>query len=367
MQKLLIVLSTRPEIIRMALIVKKLKEIYKENLILVYTNQNFTSNLSTDFIKEFDYPNIDYYLMQKTQPKSLGEQLAMMIQQLEEVLVKEAPQKVIYLGDTNGCLCASIICARLGIKTYHLEAFNRCGNNFMAEEINRKLIDAVSSVNIPYTEKSRQNAKYSENYNKILVSGNPIYEVIKFYENRIENSDILNKLNLKVKDYFISTFHRSESVDDPLKLKEIIEGLNKIANCFDKKIICSIHPRTKFRLDSLIVNVDYKLNDNLIFVEAMGFFDFVKLEKNCLMSLSDSGTVPEESTIFKIPSVILRNETERPEIVESGFGIVSGIDSERILKCTKIMYNRDYINYKVPEGYMNLNVSDRVINFINSN
>ncbi|KIY23553.1 non-hydrolyzing UDP-N-acetylglucosamine 2-epimerase [Mesobacillus subterraneus] len=355
--KILTILGTRPEIIRLSLIIDKLDQFADKHLI-VHTGQNFTASLSDIFFRELQVREPDYHLsLKKT---SLGGQLGSMFSELEKIIEIEKPDKVLLLGDTNSALSA-ILAERMNIPVYHMEAGNRCFDLRVPEEKNRKIIDAVSSYNLPYTEKSRENLiKEGIPVNRIFVTGNPILEVLKFYEPSIENSKILETLELKEKDYFLTTIHRAENVDDDKILTGIMEGLNTVAGTFKKRIICSLHPRTASKMQSAFT---IGLSELIEFHEPFGLFDFIKLQKNAFCVLTDSGTVQEESCLLHVPAVTVRNSTERPETVECGSNIVSGVKAEQILQAVKVMVSQN-ADWPFPAGYEDLHVSSKVVKFI---
>jgi UDP-N-acetylglucosamine 2-epimerase (non-hydrolysing) len=241
-----------------------------------------------------------------------------------------------------------------------MEAGNRCNDLKVPEEKNRKVIDAISTYNLPYTELSRQNLlREGVPNNRIVVTGNPIKEVIDKYQSKISQSSILNKLNLEPNKYIIVTAHRAENVDDDYRLKSIFAALQEIAK--EYKIVFSCHPRTRDKIQKFNVNTD-----NIIILEPFGFFDFVNLEQNSFMAISDSGTVQEEMCLFKIPTVTIRDTTERPETVWCGSNLISGLDKENIVACFNRMKSADR-NWKVPVEYDQNNVSDVVVNILLSN
>lgn len=355
--KVLTVLGTRPEIIRLSLIIRKLDDL-AERHILVHTGQNFTSSLSEIFFKQLDIRKPDYVLLD--QQKSLGQQLSVMYENLETIFLKEKPDKVLVLGDTNSGL-SSILAERMGISVFHMEAGNRCFDLEVPEEKNRKIIDAISSFNLPYTPQSKENlVNEGIPKNRIILSGNPIYEVLENFKNKIEQSDILTQLKLKKNNYFLVTIHRAENVDHEDRLLEIMKGLNMVAETFKKRLICSIHPRTKSRIES---SSTIELHPLVEFHEPFGFFDFVNLEKNALCMLTDSGTVQEECCLFHVPTVTIRKTTERPETIECGSNMLSGIDANQIVKCVEVMVNQPR-TWSFPEGYDHKNVSDKVIKIV---
>lgn len=355
--KVMTILGTRPEIIRLSLIIKKLDQLAEKHL-LVHTGQNFTSTLNDVFFQELKIRKPDYLF--SNQQLSLGQQLAIMYQGLEKLFLKEKPDKVLVLGDTNSGLSA-ILAERMGIPVFHMEAGNRCFDLEVPEEKNRRVIDAIASFNLPYTPRSKENLmKEGIPHNRIYVSGNPIFEVLEQYKADIERSNILNDLKLAKENYFLVTAHRAENVDYESRLLEIMKGINMVAETYQKRIICSIHPRTKSRLENSSSLLIHPLVE---FHEPFGFFDFVKLEKNALCVLTDSGTVQEECCLFHVPTVTIRKTTERPETIECGSNILSGIDANQIINSVNVMVNQQK-QWPYPEGYDDRNVSDKVIKIL---
>ncbi|WP_260286477.1 MULTISPECIES: non-hydrolyzing UDP-N-acetylglucosamine 2-epimerase [Peribacillus] len=355
--KVMTILGTRPEIIRLSLIIKKLDQ-YADSHILVHTGQNFTASLSEIFFQQLKVRTPDYVLL--NQQQTLGEQLAAIFKKLEAILLTEKPDKILVLGDTNSGL-SSILAERMGIPVIHMEAGNRCFDLEVPEEKNRRIIDAVSSFNLPYTPQSKENLlKEGIPSNKIYLSGNPIYEVLNHYDNEIEQSLILDKRNLDKEDYFLVTIHRAENVDHEDRLLEIMKGINLVAETYQKRIICSLHPRTKSRIE---LSPKLEVHPLIEFHEPFGFFDFVKLEKNAFCVLTDSGTVQEECCLFHVPTVTIRKTTERPETIESGSNMLSGINAKQIVNCVKVMVNQ-HKDWTFPEGYDHKNVSDKVLKII---
>lgn len=355
--KILTILGTRPEIIRLSLVIKKLDQ-WAGRHVVVHTGQNFTYTLSDVFFKELGIRTPDYVISGKRQ--SLAQQLSVMFMEIEKILLLEKPDKVLVLGDTNSALCA-VLAERLDIPVYHMEAGNRCFDWRVPEEKNRKIIDAVSSYNLPYTPKSRENLlREGVPGQRIFVSGNPIYEVLNHFQKEIGESSILKTCGLKPKDYFLVTIHRAENVDDPETLKEIFTGLNAVADHFSKRMIISIHPRTKSKLEN---QADVHLSKHIEFHEPFGFFDFVHLEKNAFCVLTDSGTVQEECCIFHVPAVTVRKTTERPETIECGSNMVSGLQAENILNAVKVMA-RQPKEWVMPEGYEDSFVSEKVVKYL---
>ncbi|MBU1121794.1 MAG: UDP-N-acetylglucosamine 2-epimerase (non-hydrolyzing) [Candidatus Omnitrophica bacterium] len=354
--KVLTILGTRPEIIRLSIIISKLDEAC--NHVLVHTGQNFDRNLNDIFFQQLKVRKPDYFLGVKG--ATFGEQIGKILIEGEKVLRKEHPDAVVILGDTNSGLL-SVIAKRLGIPVYHLEAGNRCYDSRVPEETNRRVIDHSSTVLMPYTNRSKENLLQEgiENH-RIFVIGNPIYEVINKYLPSIDKSEVFNKYGVEKKEYFLLTMHRAENVDDESRLSRLLEGIDKVQQNYKKPIICSCHPRTRSKLEHFKVKIK---NDNITFLDPLGFFDFVALEKHAFCVLSDSGTVQEECCILKIPNVTIRDVTERPETIECGSNILSGVDPQRILDVLKLVVNKtsDWIP---PSEYLVPYVSDIVVKII---
>ncbi|NMO95240.1 non-hydrolyzing UDP-N-acetylglucosamine 2-epimerase [Paenibacillus lemnae] len=354
--KVLTILGTRPEIIRLSLIIPLLDR-FAERHVLVHTGQNFTSTLSGLFFKELGLRSPDYVLQDRQ--ASLGGQLSVMFSRMEEILNQEKPDTVLLLGDTNSALCA-VLAERMGYPVVHMEAGNRCFDLDVPEEKNRKVIDAVSSINMPYTEYSRQHLlREGVPSHRIVLSGNPIYEVMSHYQPKVQSSRILETLSLASREYFLVTIHRSENVDRPESLREILKGLNQVAESYGKRLICSLHPRTASRLK----DAGTVMHDLVEFHEPFGFFDFVRLEQETRCAITDSGTVQEECCILHVPTVTVRRTTERPETVDCGSNIVSGVDAQSIHDAVRLMTELKPA-WQCPDGYLTENVSRTVVKFV---
>ncbi len=351
------IIGTRPEIIRLSLIIKKLDR-FADRHILVHTGQNFADSLSAVFFREMGIRKPDYVFDIRQQ--SLAGQLAAMFRELEPILAKEKPERVLVLGDTNSALSAVLV-ERMGIPVVHMEAGNRCYDDRVPEEKNRRVIDAISSINMPYTPRSRMNLlREGMPPNRIVVSGNPIWEVLQANQASIDRSDVLGRLSLSDNEYMLVTIHRAENVDDPECLNEIMRGLHLTAERFGMRMIVSVHPRTRSKLAQLQMRALHPLIE---LYEPFGFFDFVKLEQHAACVLTDSGTVQEECCIFRVPAVTVRQTTERPETVDCGSNVVSGIDAERICAAVGVQLAANRL-WSQPEGYMAPNVSDNVVKFL---
>jgi len=354
--KILTILGTRPEIIRLSLIIPKLDKTCKH--ILVHTGQNFDINLNDIFFQQLKLRKPDYFLGVKA--TTFGEQIGRMFIEGEKVLCKEKPDRVLILGDTNSGLL-SIIARRLGIPVYHLEAGNRCYDDRVPEEINRRVIDHSSTILMPYTGRSKENLiREGIESHRISVIGNPIYEVIQHYCQSIDDRKVLDKYKVNKKEYFLLTAHRAENVDDKKRLVSLFEGISKIQEYHKIPVICSFHPRTRDKVESFGLKT---IKEKITFLEPIGFFDFITLERNAFCVLSDSGTVQEECCIFKVPNVTIRDVTERPETVECGSNILSGVEPQRIFEAVKLATGKDCC-WNPPWEYLAPRVSDTVLKII---
>ena len=356
-KKILTILGTRPEIIRLSIILPLLDKY--SNHTIVHTGQNYDYNLDKIFFKNFNLRKPNYFLNAKG---SFANQISVIISKLYDIILKEKPNRFLVLGDTNSSLGA-IVAKRLGIPVFHMEAGNRQFDDVVPEEINRRVIDTSSDILLPYTSRSAQNlTNEGIDRSRVFVTGNPIYEVInKFYKD-INKSKIHKLLNVQEKKYFLITLHRQENVDDVNRLRLICSTLNTINKKFKFKIIWPIHPRTIKNIKKFKI----KLNKNIIATKPLDFFNFIKLEMNAFCVLTDSGTVQEECAILKVPNVVLRDKTERPETIESGSTIISMNNKLDILNSIKFSTENNSISDDV-QGYHDLNVSKKILNIILSN
>lgn len=340
MLKILTILGTRPEIIRLSEIIKVLDKFSEQKI--VHTGQNYDYNLDKIFFKNLKIRKPDKYLKARG---SFASQIAKIITGVEREILSFKPDRFVVLGDTNSSL-AAITAKRMGIPVYHLEAGNRSLIINAPEEVNRKIIDHSSDILLPYSYRSAENlTREGIPRHKIFVMGNPINEVLNVNTKAIERSEILNKLKIEKKNYFLLTLHREENVDDPKRFKVFIDIFNKIVNKYKIPIIWPVHPRTK----KIINRDEYKMHSLIKIVSPLGFFDFVKLEKSAKCILTDSGTVQEEAAILKVPSVILRENTERPESIESGSSIVSDNPTTILNSINLSIFSENYID--APQEY----------------
>jgi len=350
--KVMTIFGTRPEIIRLSLVMKVLDQHCEH--VMVHTGQNFDSSLSDVFFSELEMRDPDLHLGIRS--ATFGEQAAEIISRSDTALAEIAPDRVLILGDTNSALSA-IAAARRQIPVFHMEAGNRCYDNRVPEEINRRIIDHSSSVLMPYTERSRQNLlREGIDSHRIYVTGNPIKEVIDSVSDRVEGSSVMETLEVRPFEYFLATIHRAENVDVPERLRSIFEGLEAVARTVGKRVLLSLHPRTAARLSAAGLAIDAKLVHML---EPLGFSDFLRLEQNALAVLTDSGTVQEECCIFGVPNVTVRDVTERPETVECGSNILAAASPGSMLKAVEIAIGQP-ASWKAPAEYLVNNVAQTV-------
>jgi len=358
--KILIILGTRPEIIRLSCIIKKLEK----NFILkiVNTNQNFDKNLNKIFFKELNLKKPFYNLNIKN--SNPIEFISALFNKIDRILSFEKPNGVLVLGDTNSAL--SVFCAKKKkIPIFHLEAGNRCFDQRVPEEINRSLIDKLSDVNMTYSEIAKQNL-IKENFDsdRVIKVGSPLFEVFNSYKDNIDNSNILKRLHLKKEKYLVVSCHREENIENIKNLKNIFIAVNKVAQKYKLKVIFSTHPRMRKKLK----NINKNNLKNITFCEPFGFFDYIKLQSNSKLTLSDSGSIVEESNILNFPAVNLRETTERQEGMEKGFCLISSLEVDSIINSSEIILNKysNFVNKDVHPDYSEPHVSDKITIIIQS-
>jgi UDP-N-acetylglucosamine 2-epimerase (non-hydrolysing) len=327
----MVIAGTRPELIRLSLVIKRFSELGLHHTF-VHTGQNYDACLSDIFVSDLELPQPDEYL--DVRADTVGEQIGNIIAGSEKVLRKHSPDALLVLGDTNSGL-AAIAAARLNIPIFHMEAGNRCFDWRVPEEKNRRLIDHISDWLLPYTPRSREYLLAEGiSAEKIFVSGNPIVDVLQAYRGLWEASPVLERCELARGDYVLVTTHREENVDFPKRLNAICAGVTLVAQRLDVPVVWSVHPRTRQRLAA----VDGPMDERIQLHEPFSFGDFVALEAGARCVLTDSGTVQEECSLLMVPAVTCRDSTERPETVECGSNILSGVDDpERIVRCVEIM------------------------------
>jgi UDP-N-acetylglucosamine 2-epimerase (non-hydrolysing) len=353
--KILTVLGTRPEIIRLSRVSEKLDGLCEH--ILVNTGQNFDPNLNELFFRELKIRAPDFFLDAKG---GFGEQVGTIFGKIESILRDQKPDRFLVLGDTNSALSA-VVAKRLGIPVYHMEAGNRCYDDRVPEEVNRRIIDHASDVLMPYTERSRKNL-LAEGFagRNVYVTGNPILEVIRHYREQIESAGVFNKLGVRAEEYFLVTLHRAENVDSEERLRQFASAFATLQQRFNLPVIVSTHPHTRSRLQSFGISIH---NPQIRLVDPLGFFDFIALEQRARCVLSDSGTVQEECCIFKVPNVTLRDVTERPETLECGSNVLTGAEPDRILAAVQTVLAQPP-DWNPPSEYLAENVSQTVVKIL---
>lgn len=350
------ILGTRPEIIRLSRIIEKLDK--ESDHTLVHTGQNYAESLNDIFFKELGVRRPDHNLGIKSE--WVGEQIGRILAETEKLIEHERPDRLLILGDTNSGLSA-IIAKRYCIPVYHMEAGNRCYDDRVPEETNRRIIDHSGDVLLPYTYRSKENlVNEGIQRERIFVIGNPIFEVLQHYEKQIMSSAVHRTLDIRPRGYFLVTMHRAENVDVESRLQNLVTSLHLIGEKHKKPIICSLHPRTRSKMEKFGI----AKNDEWVrWLEPSGFFDFVSLERNALCVLSDSGTVQEECCIFRVPNITIRDVTERPETIECGSNILSGSDPDQIMSIVETVLKARH-EWTVPEEYTRVDVSTTVIKIL---
>ena len=357
--KVVTVIGTRPEIIRLSETIKVLDKL--TNHVLVHTGQNYDYELNEVFFKDLHLRKPDYFL--NSAAKTATKTIAKILDSIEDILIKEKPEAMLVLGDTNSCV--SIYAAkRLKIPTFHMEAGNRCFDQRVPEEINRKLVDHISDVNLTYSNIAREYL-ISEGFpsDRIIKTGSPMYEVISNNFDKINESTILDKLNLKQDGYIVVSAHREENIDNKIRLKELIVGIERISNKFKAPVIFSTHPRTRKNLKRFKI----QSSPNIILAKPFGFHDYLKLQIESKIVLSDSGTINEEASILNFNAINIRENHERPEAMEEAITMMSGISSHRLVQCVELTLNQkkhNLLNLNSVEDYMKPNVSRKVVRII---
>lgn len=357
--KVMTILGTRPEIIRLSAVMARLDKHVEHKI--VHTGQNYDYELNEVFFKDLQVRKPDYFM--NVDVTSLGRVYGGILIAAEEILKKERPDAVLILGDTNSSI-AGIIAKRLKIPIYHMEAGNRCFDLNVPEEINRKIIDHISDFNLCYTEHARRHL-LSEGlpHRRIYVTGSPMREVLMTHLERIRGSRILHELKLGMGKFFLASIHREENVDRRESLTQLLAVLEKLHQEYGFPVIISTHPRTRNRLEKL----DRKdLSSGLQFLKPFGFLDYVHLQMNAACVLSDSGTICEESSILNFPAVTVRNSIERPEAMDTGSIVVTGLDAQVIREAVRLQMSEDIRSRpaSVPQDYQIENTSERVVKLI---
>jgi UDP-N-acetylglucosamine 2-epimerase (non-hydrolysing) len=353
------IIGTRPEIIRLSRVMAALDK-YMEHKI-VHTGQNYDYELNQIFFDDLQIRKPDYFL--EAAGSTAAETIGMVIAKTDVLLDEIKPDAVLLLGDTNSCL-AAIAAKRRKIPVFHMEAGNRCFDQRVPEEINRKIVDHISDINMPYSNISREYLlREGLPPDRIIKTGSPMYEVIHYYKNKIEQSDVLQRLSLEKYEYFVVSAHREENIDDLEQFNKLIQILNNLAAKFGKRIIVSTHPRTRKKINENNV----KLNPLIELMKPLGFHDYNHLQLNAFIAMSDSGTITEESSILNFPALNLRNAHERPEGMEETSVMLTGLEWNRIEEAITILQKQPRGNERllqIVDDYNVSNVSEKVVRII---
>lgn len=357
--KIMVIVGTRPEIIRLSEVIKKLEQFHQ--VVLVHTGQNYDYNLNEIFFKDLELRNPDYYL--NAAGDNLGESVGNIIAKTYQVMEQEKPDALLILGDTNSCLSA-YSAKRLKIPIFHMEAGNRCFDFNVPEEINRRVVDHVSDINLSYSENARRYLiAEGKRDDSVYVTGSPMTEVLDKFKSKIDNCDVCSRLGIEKGKYFVVSLHREENLDIKDNFHTVCDSLNKVAEKYNLPVIFSTHPRTRKRIDAEKIEFNPLIKN----LEPLGFIDYNALQLNAFCVLSDSGTITEESSIMHFPAVSVRTSTERPEGLDAGTIVLSGIDAEGLVSAIEIATKAqpDSSRILVPD-YTATNVSDKVLRIIES-
>lgn len=359
--KVFTVVGTRPEIIRLSRVIAKLDESEAIDHVLVHTGQNYDYELNQIFFEDMGIRKPDHFL--EAAGKNAAETIGLIVIKIDPILEKECPDAFLVLGDTNSCLCA-IPAKKRHIPIFHMEAGNRCFDQRVPEETNRKIVDHIADMNLTYSSIAREYLlREGMPPDRIIKTGSPMYEVLHYYLPKIEQSEIMKKLNLEKQKFFVVSSHREENVNDEKNFKGLIESLNAIAEQFQYPLIVSTHPRTRKILESSGVSVRPEIQ----FLKPLGFSDYNALQMNAYAVLSDSGTISEESSILNFPALNIREAHERPEAMEEASVMMTGMNSERIFQALDQLRHQQRSparNFREVSDYLVPNVADKVARII---
>ena len=353
--KVVTIVGTRPEIIRLSALIPKLDEFTEH--VLVHTGQNSDPNLNDVFFEDLKLRPPDHFLSVDT--SSMASVMGDTLRKSEELFVKERPDAVMILGDTNSAI-AAVVAERMHIPVYHMEAGNRSFDANVPEELNRKLVDHVSTFNLPYNSYSKANLVREGIHPRFIhITGSPLREVISNFEQSIRASSVLSEMGLEPNQYLLASFHRQENVDKPERLAELVSSISKLASEVGLRVIVSTHPRTRRRLEAL----DFTSNGILEFMDPFGYLDYNRLQLESRCVLSDSGTISEEATLLGFRAISIRDSFERPESIECGITL-SGVDYDDIRMAFDLVMSLDLESERLPEGYDNMSFSESVLSFL---
>jgi UDP-N-acetylglucosamine 2-epimerase len=361
--KVATVIGTRPEIIRLSRVLARLDQTCEH--VLIHTGQNYDYELNQIFFDDLGIRKPDYFLDSAKGSNSAAQTIGNLIGSVDEVLEKIAPDALLVLGDTNSCLSA-VPAKRRKIPVFHMEAGNRCFDERVPEEINRRIVDHIADINMPYSSIARQYLlREGLSQDSVIKTGSPLFEVLSFYRPKIDLSDVLARLKLKPREYFLVSCHREENVDNPKLFKQFIEILNDLVKKFDQPIVLSAHPRTQKRINESGLVIDPRVST----LKPLGFFDYVKLQLNARIVLSDSGSISEEASILNISALNIREAHERPEAMEEVPVMMVGLNLERIHQGIELLEQNAGSGQKglrCVSDYQMPNVSEKVVRILHS-
>ena len=357
--KVMTIVGTRPEVIKLCRVIRVLDAHARH--VLVHTGQNHDYELNQVFFDQLEIRKPDHFL--NVVAGNLGETLGNILARAYDVMVSERPDALLVLGDTNSCL-ATIVAKRLKIPIFHMEAGNRCFDQRVPEELNRKIVDHISDINLTYSDHARDYLlREGLPPDRIIKTGSPMCEVLSHYRSKIDQSDVLKTLRLKPGEYFVVSAHREENVDSERHLRQLSEVLTAVADTYGRRIVFSVHPRTRARIDSAGISLPALVEQHKPF----GFFDYVSLQRQAHAVISDSGTITEESSILNFPAVNIREAHERPEGMEEGAVMMTGLDRERVMQALSILEKQprgEQRTLRIVRDYDVPNVSEKVLRII---
>jgi UDP-N-acetylglucosamine 2-epimerase len=357
--KVMTIVGTRPEVIKLCRVIRVLDAHVRH--VLVHTGQNHDYELNQVFFDQLEIRKPDHFL--NVVAGNLGETLGNILARAYDVMVSERPDALLVLGDTNSCL-AAIVAKRLKIPIFHMEAGNRCFDQRVPEELNRKIVDHISDINLTYSDHAREYLlREGLPPDRIIKTGSPMYEVLTHYRSNIDRSEVLKTLRLKPGEYFVVSAHREENVDSESHFRQLNELLTAVADTYGRRIVFSVHPRTRARIDSAGISLPALVEQHKPF----GFFDYVSLQRQAHAVISDSGTITEESSILNFPAVNIREAHERPEGMEEGAVMMTGLDRERVMQALSILEKQprgEQRTLRMVRDYDVPNVSEKVLRII---
>lgn len=356
--KVMTVVGTRPEIIRLSAVIKKLDDSEAIDHVLVHTGQNYDYELNQVFFEDFNLKKPDYFLNAAT--GTAVETIGNILIKIDPILEEVKPDAFLVLGDTNSCLCA-IAAKRRRIPIFHMEAGNRCFDQRVPEETNRKIVDHIADINLTYSDIAREYLlREGLPADRIIKTGSPMFEVLNSRKNEIEKSDVIERLGLEADKYFVVSAHREENISSEQNFMDLVDSLNTIAEKYKIPLIFSTHPRTRKMIEAKGV----QFNPLIKTMKPLGFIDYIKLQKNAKAVLSDSGTINEESSILGFRALNIRESHERPEAMEEAFVMMVGLKIERILQGLKVLETQSKDSLRLVADYSMSNVSDKVLRII---